>query len=175
LEDARPLCCPLFLFGLVSSLVIPPKAGLFCLIGTGVAFRFLRYIRLVLFAGRLIAESTKPAPGEFHAGISRNRKLWLLVPTLVVHHDNSLRRFYRIGTDKPTTILKKNNPAFFFTSLRYAFGCFALRNWFGRNNICFLSRFSNTLAFGNAQQGHRYFHNNSDWDSETSSGGREKG
>jgi hypothetical protein len=89
-------------------------------------------------------------------GVSQNRKLWLLVPTLVVHIDKNPNDVAcRIGTDNPIAISKnKNNPCVLFGSLYLAFGCFcSFGTGSGKDNLCFLSKFPDTfLAYWNAQQ-----------------------
>jgi len=88
------------------------------------------------FAGRMTTENSKGTLWKTR-GISRNRKTWLLIPTVVVHTDNNTHdAVYRTGTDKPTSS-HKNNPSFIFAV------CFrllvALRDRFGgrEHNLCF--------------------------------------
>jgi len=76
-----------------------------------------------------------------NVGVSQNRKLWLLVPTLVVHIDKTpTTLFAALGTDNPIAISKKTTQRSFFCIFVTCFSAALLfRNWFGgRQSLLFV-------------------------------------
>lgn len=141
-------------------------------IGTGVSFSRMHQIGFIRWSND--RREQKATPGK-NAGISRNRKLWLLVPALVVHRNKSLGRLSTaLGLITPPPSPKTTQCSFCIFVL-----CFRLLCSSGlvraRQSLLFVKVFPIPWRLGMRNKGHRCFRHNSDWNSETSSGGREKG